>query len=217
MGGLSYFEAAFPQFSLVLGSMRAIILVVSLICLFMSCQPSNFTPKQTGYFRIDTPLKHEYQLFDAAGYPYSFEYPTYSKLMKDSAFFKEKADNPYWINIYFPSFNGTINLTYKHITPQVPLDMMLEESYKLSFFHHEKAEYIHDYVFKNTYGMSGILYTVGGNAASRYQFILTDSFHHFMRGALYFEVTPNADSLAPANDFIFQDILHLMNTMRWKQ
>ena len=35
-------------------------------------------------------------------------------------------------------------------------------------------------------------------------------------GALYFDATPNEDSLAPANAFIFKDLVHLVNTFRWK-
>jgi hypothetical protein len=39
---------------------------------------------------------------------------------------------------------------------------------------------------------------------------------HFVRGALYFEVAPNADSLLPINNFLKADVVHLMNTLRWK-
>jgi hypothetical protein len=37
-----------------------------------------------------------------------------------------------------------------------------------------------------------------------------------MRGALYFDTTPNADSLKPATDFLVQDIVHLLTTLRFK-
>jgi gliding motility-associated lipoprotein GldD len=58
---------------------------------------------------------------------------------------------------------------------------------------------------------------VGGNTASRYQFAATDSTQHFLRGALYFDVTPNVDSLKPVTDFLLKDIKHMMNTLRWKK
>lgn len=65
-------------------------------------------------------------------------------------------------------------------------------------------------------GKNVLLYIVGGNTASRYQFTATDSVKHFIRGALYFDVTPNADSLKPATDFIEADIKHILMTLKWK-
>ena len=59
-------------------------------------------------------------------------------------------------------------------------------------------------------------YSLGGDAASKYQFTATDSVKHFVRGALYFDVTPNSDSLQPAYDFVQRDIQHMLWTMRWK-
>ncbi|MEY4458857.1 MAG: hypothetical protein RIT38_62, partial [Bacteroidota bacterium] len=35
-------------------------------------------------------------------------------------------------------------------------------------------------------------------------------------GALYFDTTPNADSLAPVIDFIYQDLKQLVSSFRWK-
>ena len=60
------------------------------------------------------------------------------------------------------------------------------------------------------------MYEITGNAASPYQFIATDSTKHFLRAALYFNVYPNKDSLAPAFKFIKQDIVHLMESIEWK-
>jgi len=53
--------------------------------------------------------------------------------------------------------------------------------------------------------------------ATPYQFFLTDSTHHFFRGALYYDATPNQDSLAPVNAFLLEDIQHILNTFRWKK
>jgi gliding motility-associated lipoprotein GldD len=53
-------------------------------------------------------------------------------------------------------------------------------------------------------------------AASPFQFYLTDSTKNFVRGALYFNTVPNNDSLAPVIDFLKQDIIHMIETFRWK-
>ena len=63
----------------------------------------------------------------------------------------------------------------------------------------------------------GLIYEINGmGAASPYQFFVTDSSSHFLRGALYFNITPNNDSLAPVIDFIKEDIEHLILSLRWK-
>ena len=62
----------------------------------------------------------------------------------------------------------------------------------------------------------GVLYEIKGNAASSVQFYATDSTKHFLRGALYFNTVPNKDSLAPAIQFVEEDIIHLIETLSWK-
>jgi gliding motility-associated lipoprotein GldD len=63
----------------------------------------------------------------------------------------------------------------------------------------------------------GLTYTISGTeAASPFQFYLTDSTRNFIRGALYFNTIPNNDSLAPVIDFLKQDIIHMIETFRWK-
>ena len=192
------------------------IIAVLLICFIASCRPEVFPPKPAGYFRIDTPATHTYRLFDKPEYPYSFEYPANSTIEKDTIFSKGKISNDYWVNIYIHGLEGMINITYKPITPDQTLVKLVGEAWDYSFFHHEKADGYETEGFTNQYGVSGVLYTVSGNSASRYQFTATDSVHHFIRGALYFDVTPNADSLKPATDFILQDIQHLLMTVKWK-
>jgi gliding motility-associated lipoprotein GldD len=192
------------------------VIIFLLIIFAGSCRPPLYSPKPAGYFRIDTPASHAYRLFDWPDYPYTFEYPVYSNIEKDTIFQNEKEKNAYWINIVVPSLNGVINITYKDITPSQPFDSLVEGSWALSFFHHEKAEYIDQSALTNPNGAGVVIYTVGGNTASRYQFTVTDSVKHFIRGALYFDVTPNADSLKPATDFLMKDIMHMMKTLKFK-
>jgi gliding motility-associated lipoprotein GldD len=76
-----------------------------------------------------------------------------------------------------------------------------------------------DEIFENYIskpGKSGIFYELDGSTATNAQFFITDSTHHFLRGALYFNSVPNIDSLKIVVDFIKKDILHLINTTSWK-
>jgi gliding motility-associated lipoprotein GldD len=194
--------------------MRHIIFLSSIILLY-SCSPETYTPKPAGYFFIDTP-QHAYRAFNNPEYPYTFEYPVYAQIEKDTSFFGEKPENPFWININFPSIGGTIYISYKIISPKQPLAKLLEDAHQMSFYHSKKADYIEPDRFMNPQGVSGVLFNVGGDAASAYQFIATDSVKHFLRGALYFDTTPNADSLKPLNEFLKADILRMLYTLKWQ-
>ena len=190
-------------------------IIIFFLVFIASCRPAVYPPKPSGYFRIDTPAAHLYQVFDKPGFPYTFEYPVYGIVSSDTVFRDQKGGNAYWININFPGLGGVINITYKEFNSTGRFDSLINDSYGLSFAHHEKADYIKEDIIHTPYA-SGVLYTVGGNAASHYQFTLTDSVKHFIRGALYFDVTPNADSLKPANDFLERDIEHMFWTLRWR-
>lgn len=187
-----------------------------LLLFVVSCRPDTFTPKPRGYARTEFPA-HAYTGFDVPGFPYRFEYPVYGRVIKDTLFFGVQPENPYWINIDFPTIGGTIYMSYKPINAKSPLSDLIEDAHEMSFMAHSKrADYIGDAVFQfRDRHVFGIMYEVGGNAASAHQFVITDSVKHFVRGALYFDVSPNADSLKPANDFLKEDILHMLETFRW--
>ena len=208
------------------------ILILSCVLLFFSCN-SPFTPKPRSYYYIELPEK-KYQLFDQPGYPYSFEYPVYGKVNKDSTLFDDNPDNPFWINIDFPQFSSRIYMSFKTIggtsvykiktangykDSLVPntFEGLREEAFKMSFKHSVKASSIDDSLFRTANGISGVYFSVGGNAATANQFFVTDTTRHFLRGALYFDASPNADSLAPVNDFLKEDMKHIIKTFKWKK
>mgnify|MGYP001546968130 CR=1 FL=1 len=188
--------------------------VVLIVTLLAACGGS-YTPKPRGYFRIELPKK-QYQVFDEPGYPYSFEYPVYAKIVKDTSFFRKKPENPWWINVVFPSFNGKIYISYKVIGKEYTLDRLVNDAYTMSYKNDVRADAIVPEYFHTPNHVSGIFYNVSGNAATAKQFFATDSTHHFLRGALYFYAVPNADSLAPVVRFVEKDMWHLLETLKWK-
>ncbi len=185
--------------------------------LFLFSCNSNYTiGKKKGYFRIEFPEK-KYQQFDQPGYPYTFEYPVYATIIKDTTFFEEKPENPWWINIDIPRFAGRIYISYKEIGSRNKMDSLVNDAWKMAYQQHESVSTgITDSLMKTPNGVEGIYFSLGGNTATANQFFLTDSTRHFLRGALYFNATPNADSLGIVNDFLKKDMLHLINTLRWK-
>lgn len=176
---------------------------------------SGYTPKPAGYYKISFPEK-KYVLFDQPGYPYSFEYPVYGKVVKDSTFFQEDTENPWWINVDFPQFAGRIYVSYKEIG-KYNLDTLIRQTFMLTGKHTSKASGIEDTLIATKNNIHGVFFTVSGDVATNNQFFLTDSVRHFLRGALYFDTAPNADSLGIVNSFLLEDMKHLVNTFKWKK
>ena len=176
---------------------------------------NDYTIKPRGYFKIDFPKK-EYQKFDNPAYPYSFEYPVYAEILKDSLFFDKKAENPYWINVSFPRFNGKIYISYKEVGKN-NFDSLVNDAFTMSYKQHTyKASSIEPTPFTTPNNLNGIYFSLKGNTATANQFFITDSSRHFLRGALYFDAVPNEDSLRPVNNFLQKDLQHLINTLQWR-
>jgi len=190
------------------------ILHFSILVLPISCN-NPYSIRSKGYYKIDLP-PHRYQRFLKPGFPYTFEYPVYAKVIQDTTFFEDKPENPYWINIDFPQFNGKIYISYKDVRKN-KFDKLVSDAFNLTYKHTSKATEIRDSLMKTPLGVTGIFFNVGGNAATSQQFFITDSVKHFLRGALYFDATPNEDSLRIVNDFLQVDMKHLINSLQWKR
>jgi gliding motility-associated lipoprotein GldD len=187
------------------------VLFLFLTGVIYSCD-SHYTPRPRGYFRIDLPEK-SYERFDTAQYPYSFEYPVYATV---EPYPDAGPQDKYWINIQFPRFKATLHLSYKQVNNN--LITYLEDAHTLAVKHIPKADAIYDsLIIDRRRHVFGLVYDIEGTeVASPFQFILTDSTSNFVRGALYFNVVPNNDSLEPVINFLEKDLDHMINTFRWK-
>ncbi|PZE16540.1 gliding motility lipoprotein GldD [Putridiphycobacter roseus] len=119
------------------------------------------------------------------------------------------------LNINYIPFDATLFLTY------IPVDTgglmnHLEYSRKLVYEHSIQADGIEEKTIVNpAHHVYGTAYKLIGNSASNYQFYLTDSLNHFLRGALYFNAKPNYDSLKPSIDYLMVDFDTLFNSLEW--
>ncbi len=185
------------------------VLIISLLVL-ISCGGEDYAPKPRAYFRIDLPKK-SYQTFDTI-LPYSFEYPKYAVIKYNKSLNNDK----YWINVNFPTYNATIHITY--IPVKNNLNNLVENARKFVDKHIPKATSIKEKTYENIENnVYGVVYNIKGNSvASPYQFFVTDREKHYLRGALYFNMQPHNDSLAPVIKFIEKDIDYLISTLKWK-
>lgn len=183
--------------------------IILLILFITGGCSNNYTPKPKGYYRIDLPGK-KYQSLDTHC-PFQFEYPVYGKALKDS---NERAE-PCWMNVVFSEYKSKIHLSYKPVKHNV--SGYIEDAHTLAYKHTIKADAIEEQtVVDKERKVYGLIFDIKGNAASPVQFYVTDSLRHFLRGSFYIETTPNKDSLAPVIEFFRKDILHLIETLKWK-
>lgn len=194
----------------------SLLTLLVFISTLYSCREAA-VPKPKGHFRIDLPQRH-YLLYNEQpvkgnNMPFSFEYPAYGHL----SFQTDNATEPGWFNIKFPAYRAQIYLTYKKINND--FEGLMEQTYKMNVKNHiTKADAINELMFDNKENqVYGVLYDLKGNTASSVQFYVTDSINHYIRGSLYFSAEPNADSLAPVIEFFREDIIHLIETLKWKK
>ncbi|WP_282041461.1 gliding motility lipoprotein GldD [Winogradskyella flava] len=187
---------------------RILIPILSLFILGCGDDP---LPKPKGYLRLEYPQAVYKKAITPL--PFSFEKNELAEpITKVKSLGAIKG-----INIKYPALKATIYLTYKTVTED-NLDSLLRDAQNLTQKHTLKADEISQNLFENkdtkVYGM---LYEVGGDAASQSQFYLTDSIHHFLSGSLYFYAKPNYDSIYPASEYLKKDIKRIMESVRWKK
>jgi len=187
----------------------SMFLICSIILSLSSCVQTSI-PRPYGYFRVDLP-KHVYRMIDTLNLPYRFDLPENAKLIQ-----RDAKDDKFWMDIYYPKLNASIYCSYKPVKGNL-IDL-LEDTRKIVYKHSIRAdgigEKVYDHPEKNVHG---ILYDLKGNTASSVQFVLTDSLHHFFRGALYFNNVPNKDSIAPMSNYIREDVIRIMESFEWKK
>lgn len=186
---------------------RFIFLLIAAVGLFGCSRPS--VPRSFGYYRIEIPA-YSYERVAMKGYPYTYEQS--SLAYSDTSLANSE---PYWVDIVYPSLNARIHCSYKPIEGN--FRQLTDDAVRFVFDHAIKADAIPEQGYTDErHRVWGVYYDLEGNTASPAQFFLTDSVHHFFRGALYYNTIPNADSLAPVNEVLRADIHHLIESFRWQ-
>lgn len=163
-------------------------------------------PKPSGELRLEYPAP-KYQTFNSPC-GFSFQYSDFAEVME--------AKNPCWYYVSYPKMNAQVFLTYFKINND--FDLHLKESEKMVYEHTIKASAIDTKSFSYPkHQVFGNFYELKGQTASNIQFFVTDSTRHYVTANLYFNSRPRPDSLAPAVDYIKQDLLRMIETFEWKK
>lgn len=196
---------------------KAPLYLLVLLFLLPACGGDvSFTPKPRGYPKVIYPEK-SYQSFDPDFCQFTFEYPEYAVIQQDTTFFEGEPKHPCWFDVYVPDLNSRIHFSYYPVGPSKSLEQLKQDAFEMADWHNKRANYIEEIRIEDAErDLYGFAFDIEGPSASSFQFYLTDSTEHFLRGALYFNAKAEPDSLAPINKFIKSDINHLIETFRWK-
>lgn len=196
---------------------RYLSLFLILIIFCLACgEEAVITPRPRAYPRIDFPEKG-YQSFDKNYCNFSFEYPTYTEIIQDTAFFDERPAHPCWFDLLYPGFDARLHFTYARADSPEALAELKNDAFELVDWQNKRANYIEEIrIQKPDANVEGMAFDITGPAASPFQFYLTDGDKQFVRASLYFNTHINPDSLAPMYDFVKMDITQLIDTFKWE-
>lgn len=189
--------------------MKQYLVLFAVLLGLTSCE-NTWLPKPPGYNKIDLP-HHSYANL-TGDYPYELEFSKASQVEPDSFNLAEKA----WINLNYPDFGAKVHLTYKKIDGEKnKFETLSNDAFKLTAKHQIKAYGIQEGVLLTPNGYTAVVAELSGEVPTQFQFFVTDSTNHFLRGALYFNTAMKNDSLAPIIEFIKIDMTHLMNSVKF--
>jgi gliding motility-associated lipoprotein GldD len=191
--------------------LQRIPIAVLLLVFSFSCS-QDYLPKPRGYNRIDLPERGFQALEEET--PYTFEYSKNARVEPDSFNLAEKS----WINLNYTQLGGKIHLTYFPLdTKGKDIKLVVTDAINLTAKHQIKAYGIEESVLLTPKGYTGVVAELSGEVPTQFQFFVTDSTDHFLRGALYFNTAMKNDSLAPVIEYIKVDMIHLINTLEFKK
>lgn len=165
-------------------------------------------PKPPGWFRIDLPAKEYVQWADTA--TFGAEIPAYARMAK-----RQTDGDVRWYDLRFKDQRATVHFTWTPL--QDNLMQLIEDAHIFKNTHEAKAARIGtDRIERDSARVYGRMFNVDGDVASPMVIYLTDSTDNFLYGALYFDVRPNADSLAPVTERIREDVRRFAETLEWR-
>lgn len=193
-----------------------ILLSVVLLLFVSSCDNDTvYTPKPRIYPKVIYPDK-ELQDFISDRCPFKFQIPNYFKIIKDSTNTVFNDSNECWFDLYCEPLNSYIHLSYLSFNGRSEYDELVADAFELVDKHNIKASYRDEFMVKTKMqNVSGVVFKLDGPVASPFQFFLTDSTSHFLRGSLYFKAAVNRDSIAPVYEYLQSDLNNLIYSLEW--
>ena len=173
-------------------------------------------PKPRAYPRVEYP-SGEPTAFAVEVCPFGFQYPDYVDVVRDTAYFESEPVHPCWFDLVTPQLNGRVHFSYYPIGDRATFEQLRDDAFDLAGKHNIVADYIDEIpINRPAADVHGFAFALSGDVASPFQFYVTDSTSHFLRGSVYVNARAAADSLAPVYAFLRDDVLGVVETLEWE-
>lgn len=187
--------------------------MLGLLFAFASCGDDELTiPKPPTFLRTELP-DHAYTTYkDHARFTCDV---SKHYLVKPVLFGNTVTDH---LEINLGPLNGTLYVNYFPLPNRDSLVRFINLSNDKVDEHQMKADRILDkQLIDNKRKVYGTFFEFQGNVATNFQFYLTDSLNHFVRGEVLMNCRPNYDSLRPSLDYLKQDLIKFFDSFEWKK
>jgi gliding motility-associated lipoprotein GldD len=188
--------------------------ILSTFCLVLallhSCQDSDPIPKPSTFLRTEFP-EHSYRNYRS---PQNFIFELADLYMPKS--FEQNQNNYSIQEIDLGPLNGTLFLYYLKLTSPDSLSEIINFSNDKVDEHKIMADKIDfEQIIEPEKKVYGTFFELKGNVATNFQFYLTDSSQHFLRGEVLLNCRPNYDSLRPTLNYLKKDLQTMIASFKW--
>lgn len=124
-------------------------------------------------------------------------------------------DKSQWIDINYPTYNGTLSCTFSQATDSISLNKILvNRTERIALNLGDSSFEITD--INTPQGISGKIYLTQTNMVTPLMFIATDHHNWVLSGSFGFNLsqTINYDSVSPIIDAVNNDLIHTIKTLK---
>jgi gliding motility-associated lipoprotein GldD len=191
---------------------KLLLIAFGVLFTLFACTETPPVPKPSTYLKTEFP-EHSYRQYMSPG-AYQFDL---ADLYQPKSF--ELAKQNYSVQeIDLGPLNGSLFLYYLKIPSKDSLPEIINFANDKVDEHKIMAEKIDfEQIIAPKKRVYGTFFELKGNVATNFQFYLTDSTQHFIRGEVLLNCRPNYDSLRPTLQYLKTDLQQLIKNFRWRQ
>ena len=188
------------------------VLLAILSILLLGCESNHVSsPRPHQYPRPSLPEIRSYEIrhFPSCGLDVSI--PVYSEVLV----IDQESAGKCWFDVSFPDFGATLHCSYYPIESDTTFEHLVNDAFTMVEKHNVRANFREEFEITTKNGLGGLLFKIDGPVASPYQFFVSDTSSHFLRGSFYFNERVDLDSIKPYSTFLQVDVDNFVNSVRW--
>lgn len=187
-----------------------LLTLVFIVLAASACTETNPVPKPSTFLRTEFP-EHAYRSYLS---PQNFRFKLADLYMPKT--FEQSKSNYSVQEIDLGPLNGTLFLYYIKLQHKDSLSEIINFANDKVDEHKIMADKIDfEQIIQPNKRVYGTFFELKGNVATNFQFYLTDSSQHFIRGEVLLNCRPNYDSLRPTLQYLKADLQTMIKSFRW--